>query len=291
MMLAVLRTPKENACVILDLCSGPRAFPAAYLISRLCEVTKRPYIVVLHGGTLPLLLNKSKRRLLKILKKAKRVVSPSTYLVEAFADYVHVEVIPNALNINNYPFKARTQARPNFLYLRAFHRNYGPLTVIKAFSIVHQQYPTARLIMVGPEIDNVLGECQSMVATLGLHANVEFRQRVPKSHIPELGSACDIFVNPTFVDNTPVSVVEAMAMGMCLVATNVGGLPHLLEDEETALLVPPGDEQAMASAMVRLLREPELAVKLSKRARARAEVMDWTVVLPKWVQVIKAVAA
>ena len=291
MVLAVLRTPRQNACVILDLCSGPRAFPAADVISRICRLTRKPYIVVLHGGTLPYVLTKSPGRLVNILKGAKRVVSPSAYLAQAFAGYVDVEIIPNALNIRNYPFRARTTPQPTFLYLRAFHRNYGPLTAIKAFSIVQGQYPNARLMMVGPEIDNVRAECQSLVAELNVQPNVEFVERVPKSRIPELGRACDIFVNPTFVDNTPVTVVEAMAMGMCLVATNVGGLPYLLEDGKTALLVPAGDETAMASAMLRLLREPELACELSQQARARAEVMDWSAVLPKWINVITTVTA
>src|SRR5687767_7773389 len=56
MVVAVLRTPRKNACVILDVCSGPRAFPAAEVISRICRATGKPYVVVLHGGTLPELL-------------------------------------------------------------------------------------------------------------------------------------------------------------------------------------------------------------------------------------------
>jgi glycosyltransferase involved in cell wall biosynthesis len=290
MVLAVLSTPGQNACVILDLCSGPRAFPAADLVARICDLTGKPYVVVLHGGTLPHLLKTSRRRLLRLLQRAQRVVSPSKYLAETFAGHVDVEVIPNAVNIENYPFRHRTSLQPNFLYLRAFHRNYGPITAIKAFSIVRQQYPNARLMMVGPEIDNVLGECQLLVTELGLQGHIEFLDRVPKTKIPELGSRCDIFINPTFVDNTPVSVVEAMAMGMCLIATNVGGLPYLLEDGQTALLVQPGDERAMASAMLRLLRDPELACSLSERARATAEAMDWSSVIPKWVQVINGAA-
>lgn len=290
MILAVLRTPKENACVILDLCSGPRAFPAADLISRVCRLTRKPYIVVLHGGTLPSLLKISRKRLLNMLKAAKRVVSPSGYLAEAFADHVKVEIIPNAVNIDNYPFRARTSPQPNFLYLRAFHRNYGPLTAIRAFSIVRAQYPNAHLTMVGPEIDNVLRECQSLVAELELQSHVEFHSRVPKAKIPELGNKCDIFVNPTFVDNTPVSVVEAMAMGMCIVATSAGGLPYLLKDGETALLVSPGNETEMANAMLRILKDPALSERLSQNVRSAAEQMDWRSVTPQWVNVIHSVA-
>lgn len=291
MILAVLRTPKENACVILDLCSGPRAFPAAELISRICRVTHRPYVVVLHGGTLPGLLTNSRRRLLTMLKRAKRVVSPSGYLADAFATHVNVEVIPNALSIDDYSFRARTSPQPNFFYLRAFHRNYGPVVAIKAFAIVQQQYPNAHLTMVGPEVDDVLRECQSLVTELKLHSNIEFLGRIPKSRIPELGSKCDIFLNPTFVDNTPVSTVEAMAMGMCIVATTAGGLPYLLQDGYTALLVSPGDEVEMASAILRILQNPTLGERLSRNARSMAEQKDWSSITPKWVDVIQSVAS
>jgi glycosyltransferase involved in cell wall biosynthesis len=287
---AVWNAPRQRACVILDLCSGPRAFPAAYLVSRFCRLTHKPYIVVLHGGNLPGLLTKSRSRLLSMLRGAERVVSPSKYLADVFADHLNTEVIPNALSIDDYSFRARTSPQPNFFYLRAFHRNYGPIIAIKAFAIVQQQYPNAHLTMVGPEIDDVLRECESLAAELKLQSNIDFLGRVSKSRIPELGSKCDIFLNPTFVDNTPVSTVEAMAMGMCIVATTAGGLPYLLQDGHTALLVSPGDEVEMATAILRILRNPTLGESLSRNARSMAEQMDWRTVTPRWVDVIQSVA-
>jgi glycosyltransferase involved in cell wall biosynthesis len=287
---AVWNAPPKRACVILDLCSGPRAFPAAYVVSRICRLTSKPYIVVMHGGNLPKLLTKARSRLLRMLKGAERIVSPSTYLGNVFSDYAKVEVIPNALSIDKYPFRPRVSAKPNFLYLRAFHTGYGPLTAISAFAIVQQKYPDARLVMAGPELDDVLPKCKSLSKRLGVERNVEFLGRVPKSQIPELGNQCDVFLNPTSVDNTPVSIVEAMAMGMCIVATTVGGLPHLLKDGETALLVPPGNEREMACAMLRILEDQELAERLSRNARSVAESMDWVQVTPKWLELIRSVA-
>ena len=289
MAFSVLSTPVQRSCVIIDLCSGPKAFPAAYLISVICRVTRKPYIVVLHGGRLPSLLTSSRSRLLSMLKGAKRVVSPSRYLADKFSNHVNVEVIPNALNIEDYPYNPRISTRPNFLYLRAFHKNYGPITAIKAFAIVKQQYADARLMMVGPEIDDVLDECRSLVNRLGLESNVEFLGRIPKSRIPELGRKCDVFLNPTFVDNTPVSIVEAMAMGMCIVATTAGGLPYLLKEGETALLVPPGDERGMAVAILKILQNPTLSERLSRNARSAAEQMDWGKVTPRWLELIQSV--
>lgn len=291
MILAVLKTPKQNACVILDLCSGSRAFPAAALISWICRLSRKPYVVVLHGGTLPGLLTNSRKRLLSILQGARRVVSPSTYLAETFSEYVETEVIPNGLRLQNYSFRLRNSTEPNFLFLRALHRDYGSLTAIQAFSIVQKQYSNARLTMAGPDLEGGLRECERLVAELGLSSHVEFLGRVPKARIPELGNQNDIFLNPTFVDNTPVSTVEAMAMGMCVIATTAGGLSHLLKHEQTALLVTPGSEQEMAEAMLRILEESSVASRLSANARKAAEYMDWGLVMPRWSDLIKSVAS
>src|SRR5207302_287455 len=69
----------------------------------------------------------------------------------------------------------------------------------------------------------------------------------------------DIFLNTTNCDNTPVSEMEAMACGLPVVSTNVGGIPYLVEDGESALLTPPADAEAMSNAVVRLMHEPILA--------------------------------
>jgi glycosyltransferase involved in cell wall biosynthesis len=93
------------------------------------------------------------------------------------------------------------------------------------------------------------------------------------------------------VDNTPVSVLEAMACGLCVISTNVGGIPYLLQDEHDALLVPSGDDGAMAKAVRRVLTEEGLADRLSCNARRKVEQFDWSYILPKWERVLIDVAA
>jgi glycosyltransferase involved in cell wall biosynthesis len=73
-----------------------------------------------------------------------------------------------------------------------------------------------------------------------------------------------------------------MACGLCVVSTNVGGIPYLLEHEQDTLLVPSDDPAAMATAVRRLLTEPDLAERLSRNARQKAEQFDWSIVLPQW---------
>ena len=92
----------------------------------------------------------------------------------------------------------------------------------------------------------------------------------------------DIFLNTNRVDNMPVSVMEAAAAGMPIVATAVGGVPYLLHDGETGLLTADNEPAAMANAVERILTQPELAGRLSQNARCRAEQLDWSVILSLW---------
>jgi glycosyltransferase involved in cell wall biosynthesis len=106
--------------------------------------------------------------------------------------------------------------------------------------------------------------------------------QVSKDEVPHWLQQGDIFLNTTRVDNTPVSVLEAMACGLCIVSTNVGGIPYLLEHEKDALLVPGDDSAAMAKAVQRLLTEDGLAERLTGNARRKVEQFDWSNILPSW---------
>jgi glycosyltransferase involved in cell wall biosynthesis len=105
------------------------------------------------------------------------------------------------------------------------------------------------------------------------------------------GNAAAIFLNTNHVDNMPVSVIEACAMGLPVVATNVGGIPDLLTDGETGLLVPDDDDQAMSGTVLRLLRDPELAGRLSANGRKLAERSSWKRVRLQWEQLFANVMA
>jgi glycosyltransferase involved in cell wall biosynthesis len=130
---------------------------------------------------------------------------------------------------------------------------------------------------------------QQIAAELGVAHRIGLPGRITKVEVTDWMSRGDIFLNTTNVDNTPVSVLEAMACGLCVVSTNVGGIPYLLEHEHDALLVPPNDPVAMATAVRRLLTEPSLAERLSRNARQKAEQFDWSIILPQWEALLTSV--
>jgi glycosyltransferase involved in cell wall biosynthesis len=212
------------------------------------------------------------------------VIVPSLYLLEAMRYYrSDINLIPNALDINFYPFIQRVSPRPILIWLRAFHEVYNPELAIWVLDIIRKDYPDGRLIMVGPDKgDGSFQRTKQLVIERGLEGVVEFPGRVPKSEVPIWLNKGDIFINTTNCDNTPISVMEAMACGLCVVSTNVGGLPHLINNGRDGILVNPNDPAEMAAVVQRLLTEPSLAEKLSCHGRQKVEQFDWAKILPIW---------
>lgn len=267
----------------VDVFSGP-AFFWAEAVCALLRLIGKPYVLVLRGGALPRYLRLWPRRVSRLLGSADAVVAPSSYLKqEMSACRPDIKLIPNAIDISAYPFQLRNQPAPRLVWLRSFHRVYNPSMAVQVLSILARDFPQATLLMVGPDKhDGSLRQAVGTAGALGVADRVTFQGAVHKSQVARWINRGDIFLNTTNVDNTPVSVVEAMACGACVVSTNVGGIPHLLEHGRDALLAPPRDPEAMAAAVRRLLTESGLAARLSANARTKAEGFDWSAVLSEW---------
>lgn len=283
MLSTVFFQRKTYQIAYVEVYSGT-AFLWAEVVSTLLDILRKPYILTLHGGNLPAFARRWPRRIKRLLKGAGTVTAPSRYLQEAMSTYREdIFLIPNPLEIQNYPYRLHSASKPHIVWLRAFHNIYNPQMAPLAIATLRTSYPEIKLTMIGPDKgDGTLQETRRLIEKLGLQKNIEIIPGISKNKVSEYLGNADIFINTTDVDNTPVSVLEALACGLCVVSTNVGGIPHLLQDGVDALLVPPDDPQAMADVILHLLREPELAERLSRNARKKAEQFDWSVILPQW---------
>lgn len=244
----------------------------------------KPYILTLHGGNLPAFAQRHPVRVRRLLNSASLVTAPSKYLLTKIKPYCkELLLLPNPLHIPDYQFSLRENPRPVLIWLRAFHEIYNPSLAPRMITLLSRKFPSMHLKMVGPDKgDGSLQLAQNLSQNLGVAENIEFIGGIPKRQVPQYLNSADIFINTTNVDNMPVSVIEAMACGLCVVSTNVGGIPYLLDDENDALLVPADDPEAMARAIRRILTEPGLAARLSANARSKVEQFDWSVILPQW---------
>lgn len=291
MLATVWRRRREYDVAMVDVFSGP-AFVWAEAVCHLLRALKKPYVLVLRGGGLPSFAIRSRRRVERVVRGAAAVVAQSQYLAGvAGGSGPIVEFIPNPIDVDQCPFRLRDSPSPALVWLRSFHRIYNPSLAVRVVGLLAKELPEIALTMIGfDKGDGSLDEARELAATLGVERNVRFQTAVPKRDVPTWLNRADLFLNTTNVDNTPVSVQEAMACGLCVVSTSVGGVPYLVGDAVEGLLVGPDDAQAMADAVRRLLNDPALAARLSMAARRRVETMDWPVVVDAWEDLLYSVS-
>ena len=117
-------------------------------------------------------------------------------------------------------------------------------------------------------------ELMRQVRGLGLEGRVRFLGRLPYEEALGVMASSDIFVLPSVYDQLPMVILEAMALGKPVVATRVCGIPDVIEDGRTGLLVEPRDPEGLAAAILKLVEDPGLREELSQRARLAAEHYD-----------------
>ncbi len=283
MVAAVWRGRRRYSLACVEVFSGP-AFGWAEAVCLSLRLTRKPYVLALHGGNLPKFSRRFPRRVRALLRCAAAVTAPSTYLQSALKHLrPDIRLIPNPIEVAAYPFRPRTGPRPHLVWLRAFHDIYHPTLAVQVLARVKKDFPEARLTMMGPDKgDGSLAATRRLAQELGLSRHLTFPGQIPKLEVPAWLDRGDIFLNTANFDNAPVSLVEALAAGLCVVSTDVGGISHLARHETEALLTPPCDAGAMAAAVHRLLTEPGLAARLSHHARLRAQQCDLSTVLPQW---------
>jgi glycosyltransferase involved in cell wall biosynthesis len=137
----------------------------------------------------------------------------------------------------------------------------GHRTLVDAWPLVLAVHPEAWLLIVGEGSERNSLEAQS--ASLGISEKVVFTGR--REDVPAVTAALDVAVLPSYREAQGLSVLEAMALSRPVVASNVGGIPEMIEDGVTGLLVPPGDCEALGAAIIRLLSDHPLADMIAKR--------------------------
>lgn len=286
MIWSTIRYSRKVDYILMDTYST-KAFWYVLLCSQVARLLKVKYIPILHGGNLPQRLQNNPYMSQLVFQYAYKNVAPSRYLQYEFelAGFTNVENISNAIAINEYPFLLRATLQPKLLWVRAFAAIYNPKMAVDVLVNLKNKYPTASLTMVGPDKDGSLQSTKDYAHSKG--AAVTFTGQLSKQNWFELAEEHSIFINTTHFDNTPISVMEAMALGLAVVSTNVGGIPYLLTDEVDAVLVGDNQAQEMTDAIIRLLENPMLTAEIVKKARTNIEQLDWVVIKNKWHQLLK----
>jgi glycosyltransferase involved in cell wall biosynthesis len=249
-----------------------------------------PTVVNYRGGEAATFLARSGRVVRSTLQRTNALVVPSEFLREIFRRCgFRCEVVPNIVDLDRFRpgGGAADVARPRLVVARNLEPIYDIRTALRAFSLVRDVVPGARLTVAGtgPE----LAALKALCTKLGIADAVEFCGRLDRDQMAALYRSATVAVNPSRVDNMPNSVLEAMASGVPIVSTDAGGVPYVLRDGATGLLVGAGDHAAMANAVLRIVGDRQLAARLRDAALADAQQYAWPRVRQRWVDIYASV--
>ena len=259
----------------------------AILIASLLRV---PVVVNYRGGEAPAFMRAQARWIMPVMKKAAVLAVPSSFLAELFTHYgLLPRIVPNIVDLSRFDLKDIDKPplgdAPKLIVTRNLEAIYDITTAIRAFALVRKVWPDAELAIAGSGPERRTLEAE--VSSLELDDSVSFLGRLEVEEVTKLYMSAHIMLNPSTVDNTPNSVLEAWASGVAVVSTSVGGVPYLVRDGEDAILVPPENPEAMAQAVLNLLSDRTLYRHLVAAGRTSAKRFTWSEVRPLWLKVYK----
>ncbi len=220
-----------------------------------------------------------------VLSRVDKIVVPSGYLVDVFREFgLQAAPVPNIVDLSQFRYRPRTPLRPHLICTRGFSAYYSVDVVVRAFAEVKKAYPDAQLDLVGN--GPLEGDIRKLAAELNL-AGVNFTGVASREDIGKYYDRADIFINASWLDNMPLSVIEAFAAGTPVVTTSPECMPYLVEHERTGMLSQVGDAKTLATNVIRLLREPALAASLAQNAYNEAQKYTWGAVRELWVNVYR----
>lgn len=251
-------------------------YPALILII----LFRKRVILSAHGGEAELFFKKYGFLVKPIVNSVDAISVPSGFLRSAFKSSFNMDakIIPNMIDFGQFQYRERASVQPRILITRSLEEIYNVDCVIRAFKIIHDQYPQSILGIVGDGRQRE--RLENAVEALGLNESVVFYGRVNHSRIQELYNSYDIYMNASNVDNLPLVILEAFASGLPVVTTKAGGIPYIVEDGVTGLLADKEDSRGLAEQVIKLLKEPEKALRLAQNARRESQKYSWENVRP-----------
>ncbi len=237
-----------------------------------------PVLVNYRGGEADTFLQRATRWVRPTVRRAGALVLPSAFLLEVFARHgMQGRVVANIIDLDRFhpgtALRALSEA-PHLVVARNLEPIYGNDVALKAFVHILARFPRARLSVAGsgPEA----AELAELARRLGITEQVRFTGRLDREQMAVLYRDADLMLNASRVDNMPNALLEALASGLPVVSTCAGGIPFMVKDRDTAMLVPIDDAAAMAAAAIEVLENHGLREKLVAAGLADVRRYQWT---------------
>lgn len=233
---------------------------------------RKKMIIHQHGGNFPEfyekeLSDRGRRRVRKILSRGDAFLVLAAAWKDFFGTLIgrdKITVLPDAIQV---PAREEKQYGVHkILFLGRLCRAKGIGELLAVMPKLQERWPDVRLYLAGIWEDYKLQEqaarMEECVTDLGWISGAEKHKYLQE---------CDIFVMPSYFEGQSVSILEAMACSCGIVASDTGGIPDMIREDETGLLAAPGDEESLERGLARLLAEPALCRRLGENARRKVE--------------------
>jgi L-malate glycosyltransferase len=282
-VLGLLWNARRYDVLCIQAFSYPNWINAACAVG-VGRMLRKRVTMVYRGGGFREFASRMPWAVLPVLRRVDALVVPSGFLDLEFQKHsIPHRTIPNLIELQGWPYRRRVRPSPRLLWVRHLRSGYNPWMAIEVLERVRRRFPGATLRMAGD--GHLRSEMLRRIAE-GRIPGVEILGHLPLEDLMRHYSESDIFINTTNIDNQPRSVMEAMACGLPVVSTNVGGIPYLITDQVNGLLVPPRDPDSMASAVLALIDRPDLALRLADSAIEMVRSFSWSSNRSAWVEVL-----
>ncbi len=268
--------PRSPRVVHMCVSCTPTGLARDVAYVALLAACRRRTIAHVHGADLELALGERGRGLgLRAIGRLSAVVvavspRPAADLEAAGIRATHVF---NPIGIENAGRASSDGSGPmHLLFVGAYGRRKGIYELMAALARVRQDGHDVRVRVVGPpEFPDEVDRLAEAIRGLGLEDAVALTGPLAADEVAGELLAADVFCLPSHREGLPMAILEAMAVGLPVVVTSVGGIPDVVRDGDSGLVVPPGDVQSLADALAALAADPELRRRLGARASAVVE--------------------
>ena len=181
-----------------------------------------------------------------------------------FVSKKRIKVLPNSVHADLYEYyrkKTRKSKRPTLIFAGIFSENKGIYDLLSVIVRLKEQIPEIRLLLAG---DGNITKIKELIKTNAIEDNVEIVGWVSPEKLISLYCESHIFVLPSYYEGLPMVLIEAMACGLPVVSTRVGGIPEIIEEGINGFLIMPGDKEALFEKLLALSKDLDLCLKIGE---------------------------
>ncbi|MCC6790803.1 MAG: glycosyltransferase family 4 protein [Thermomicrobiales bacterium] len=296
------RAEQRHSRDTYDLVHAHVILPDGYAAAKWGQRRSIPVICTAHGNDVnidPHFNRLTRMQTRWTIRSVDAMIAVSSALSERMCQLAtpkQVKIIPNGVNLDVFTPIDRNHARrqlglpeeiPIILFVGSLLPVKGVQHLIGAFHRVRERVPDAMLVLVGE--GSLRSELEATAERLGVDQAVRFAGRQARELIPTWMAAADLLTLPSENEGMPLVVLEAMASGLPVVASDVGGIGEAMGFPRPGILTPPGDEAILASAIVELLLDPVLRRRMGMHGRNRSRSLTWSANAESTVQLYRDV--